>query len=376
MIYRDFKDGKKTSMLGMGCMRLATLPGPGDVVDYDLAEKLIQTAYENGVNYFDSAYVYLSGNSERTLGKALSKYPRESYYIATKMPGMIQTKEDVERIFNEQLERLGVDYIDFYLCHNVNERSIDTFINLEVPQFLERMRDEGKIRYIGFSSHGQPETLARFADLRDWDFAQIQLNYFDWFRSNTKEQYQVLRDRNIPIVVMEPVRGGRLASLTESSDAMLKAARPDRSIAAWAFRFVQSLPGIQVILSGMNAMDQMTDNLGTFAEEEPLQQSDLDLLEKAVDNLIKEVSAPCTACRYCSECPQELDIPEILKIYNAYAISKSFFALGALNQLPEGKRPTDCLGCGVCANACPQNIQIPDLMAELAEAMNKMPRRG
>lgn len=371
MIYRDFKDGLKTSLLGMGCMRLATKPGPGDVVDYDLAESIIQKAYENGVNYFDTAYVYLSGNSERTLGKALSKYPRDSYFIADKMPGMIQTKEDVERIFNEQLERLGVDYIDFYLCHNVNERSIDTFINLEVPQFLERMRDEGKIRYIGFSSHGQPDCLRRFATLRDWDFAQIQLNYFDWFQSTTKAQYEVLRELNIPIVVMEPIRGGRLADLTEGSNALLKAAKPDKSIASWGFRFVQSLPGIQVILSGMNAQFQMDDNLATFAEEEPFPEENLELLRQAVDMLIKEVSAPCTGCRYCSDCPQELDIPELLKTYNAYAISKSGFALMGLNALPEDKRPTACLGCGVCANACPQNINIPDLMAEMAEAMSR-----
>jgi len=374
MIYRDFKDGKKTSLLGMGCMRLATLPNTHDEVDYALAEKLIDTAYQNGVNYFDTAYVYLSGNSERVLGKALSKYPRESYFIATKMPGMVKTKEDVERVFNEQLERLGVDYIDFYLCHNVNEGSIDTFMNLEVPQFMERMKAEGKIRYLGFSSHGQPETLRRFASLRDWDFAQIQLNYFDWFRSSTKAQYEVLRELNIPIVVMEPARGGRLADLTEGSNALLKAAEPDRSIASWAFRFVKSLPGIQVILSGMNAENQMSDNLATFSQEDKLTDADLELLQNAVDMLVKEVSAPCTACRYCSECPMELDIPELLKTYNQYAISKSGFALMGLNNLPEDKRPSACIGCGTCASACPQNIQIPDLMAEMAEAMSRFRR--
>ncbi len=372
MIYRDFKDGLKTSLLGMGCMRLTCLPGTQDEVDYELAEKVIDYAYQHGVNYFDTAYVYLNGNSERTIGKALSKYPRESYFIADKMPGMIKTKDDVERIFAEQLERCGVDYFDFYLCHNVNERSIDTFIDLEVPQFMERMRDEGKIRYLGFSSHGKPETLRRFATLRDWDFAQIQLNYFDWFEKDTKAQYEVLRELGIPIVVMEPVRGGRLASLTDRANDMLRAVEPERSISSWAFRFVQELPGIQVVLSGMNAMEQIEDNLATFSEYKPLRESDHQVLKDAIQALIEELTVPCTACRYCNVCPQELDIPTMLQIYNQYAMNRHPFALNPLRELPEGKRPADCLGCGACANACPQNIQIPDLLKQLAEGFEKL----
>ena len=371
MIFRDFKDGLKTSLLGMGCMRLATLPGQQNVVDYELAEKIIDKAYASGINYFDTAYVYIGGESERTIGKILSKYPRESYFIADKMPGMIKTKEDVERIFNEQLERCGVDYFDFYLCHNVSEGSIDTFINLEVPQFMERMREEGKIRYLGFSSHGKPETLRRFASLRDWDFAQIQLNYFDYYQKTAKAEYEVLKELGIPIVVMEPVRGGRLASLSESADKMLKDAEPDRSVPSWAFRFLQELDGIQVILSGMNDMAQMDDNLATFSEIAPLSEENHAVLKDAVDALVKEFTVPCTVCRYCSDCPVELDIPSIMSSYNNYKLAPSPWTLGFINGLPEGKKPMDCLSCGLCAERCPQNIQIPEIMKELSDAFTK-----
>lgn len=371
MIYRDFKDGLKTSLLGMGCMRLATLPDQQNVVDYELAEKIIDKAYASGVNYYDTAYVYIGGDSERTLGKALSKYPRESYYIADKMPGMIKTKEDVERIFNEQLERCGVDYFDFYLCHNVSEGSIDTFINLEVPQFMEKMRDEGKIRYLGFSSHGKPETLRRFATLRDWDFAQIQLNYFDAMEKDAMEQYEILTELGIPVVVMEPVRGGRLASLSETADKLLKDAQPDRSVASWAFRYLQELPNIQVILSGMNDMAQMEDNLATFSAIEPLGEANQEVLKQAVDALVKEFTVPCTTCRYCSECPVEIDIPSIMQRYNNYKLAPSAWGLAFINGLPEGQKPMDCLACGLCAERCPQNIQIPEIMKELADAFIK-----
>ena len=209
------------------------------------SEEIIDYAYTHGVNYFDSAYVYMGGKSEVVMGKALSKYPRESYCVASKLPSWgLQTAADVERIFNETMERLGTGYIDFYLCHNVNEGSIDTFMNPEIGviPFLERMKAEGKIRHLGFSSHGKPETLRKFASLRDWDFAQIQMNYLDWEIGTTKQEYEILEELGIPTVVMEPVRGGRLASLTEETDAMLKAAQPDRSIASWAFRFLMDKP--------------------------------------------------------------------------------------------------------------------------------------
>lgn len=371
MIQRDFKDGLKTGLLGMGCMRLACKEGSQDDVDFDLAEKIIDYAYAHGVNYYDTAYVYLNGNSERTLGKALRKYPRESYFIADKMPGMVKTKEDVERVFHEQLERVGVEYFDFYLCHNVNERSIDTFLSLEVPQFMEKMRAEGKIRYLGFSSHGKPETLRRFATVRDWDFAQIQLNYLDWKMQSAKEQYDVLTELGIPVIVMEPVRGGRLAQLSPGSEALLKAAAPDRSLAEWAFRFVQELPNVQVVLSGMNTIEQIEENVSIFSEPQPLSEAEHAVLEQAVETLLKELTVPCTTCRYCSECPQELDIPEILKAYNAYALSRSLFPLGSLRELPEDKQPAACLSCGLCAERCPQNIEIPKIMQELAGLLSK-----
>ena len=380
MEYRELgKTGLRLSALGFGA---SSLGGVFHSLREEDGIRAVFAAIEGGINFIDVSPYYGYLKAEQVLGKALRQIPRDKYILSTKVgrygkDGVNSWDYSAKRAHDsvfESMERLGVDYIDFYLCHNVNEGSIDTFMNLEVPQFMERMKAEGKIRYLGFSSHGQPETLRRFASLRDWDFAQIQLNYFDWFRSSTKAQYEVLRELNIPIVVMEPARGGRLADLTAGSNALLKAAEPDRSIASWAFRFVKSLPGIQVILSGMNAENQMSDNLATFSQEDKLTDADLELLQNAVDMLVKEVSAPCTACRYCSECPMELDIPELLKTYNQYAISKSGFALMGLNNLPEDKRPSACIGCGTCASACPQNIQIPDLMAEMAEAMSRFHR--
>ncbi len=376
MIVREYKKNplEKYALLGMGCMRLPTLEGSQEP-DPVKSEEIIDYAYTHGVNYFDSAYVYMGGKSEVVMGKALSKYPRESYCVASKLPSWgLQTAADVERIFNETMERLGTGYIDFYLCHNVNEGSIDTFMNPEIGviPFLERMKAEGKIRHLGFSSHGKPETLRKFASLRDWDFAQIQMNYLDWEIGTTKQEYEILEELGIPTVVMEPVRGGRLASLTEETDAMLKAAQPDRSIASWAFRFLMDKPNLMVILSGMSTMDQVIDNVKTFNECGPLSEEEQKTLSQAVSIFRKAVTVPCTGCRYCcDDCPSGIDIPKVLEAYNAYSLNKSPMALRGLAE-SDAPGPKDCVGCGSCANHCPQNIDIPEIMSKLSEILDGM----
>lgn len=377
MRYRTFRRGGfDTSLLGMGCMRLPNIDGDRTRIDEKKAQAIIDLAYEKGVNYFDTAYVYGDGASERFIGKALKKYPRESYYLTDKMPPwQINSREDVARIFQEELDRCGVDYFDFYLCHNINEETIGKFLDPDIGAipFLEEMQAQGKIRYLGFSSHGTPETLEKFAALRDWDFAQIQLNYLDWELQDAKRQYEILTEKGIPVMVMEPVRGGRLASLCPEADALLQDIRPDRSIASWALRFVAELSNVQVVLSGMTTLDQLKDNLRTMGRKEPMTLEEKEVLGQAIGLLKKRFTVPCTGCGYCSGCPMELDIPACLKAYNEYALSGEPFALEPLQAMPGDRQPKACVGCGQCAGHCPQHIDIPSYMLKLAAAMDAMP---
>lgn len=369
MIIRDYakNPAEKYALLGMGCMRLPTIPGTQEP-DPVKSEEIIDYAYAHGVNYFDSAYVYMGGKSEVVMGNALRKYPRESFHVASKLPGWnLKSRADAERIFNETMERLNLGYIDFYLCHGINEGSVDAFTDpaVGVIPFLEQMKAEGKIKHLGFSSHAKPETLRRFASLRDWDFAQIQMNYLDWEISTTREEYEILEELGIPTVVMEPVRGGRLATLTPETDAMLKALEPDRSIASWAFRFLMDKPNLMVILSGMSNMEQVMDNVRTFDECGPLSEKEKAVLKEAVDKFRSSVTVPCTGCRYCcDDCPMQIDIPKVMSIYNDYGVNRSPRVLNQLDELTTG--PKDCVGCGSCAHHCPQNIDIPALMKKIA----------
>lgn len=382
MIYRDYKDtGLKTSMLGMGCMRLPTVGGPGDPVNFEEAEKLIDTAYKNGINYFDTAYVYHSGDSEKFIGKALSKYPRDTWFLATKMPAYdLKSHDDVVRIFNEQLEKCGVDYFDFYLCHGVNDPIYDKFVDPElgVIPYLEQMQAEGKIKYLGFSSHCTPEALEKFAKLRKWDFAQIQLNYFDWEYQNAKRQYEILTELGIPVMVMEPCRGGRLADLCEEANAILKAAAPDRSIASWAFRWIQSLDNVQVMLSGMSTPEQLEENLAIFDKYDKLSETESAALEEARLAFLNKFSVPCTGCRYCSGCPRELDIPAILAAYSDIVITDSDFnKRGTVKELlakGDNCDPRECVNCGTCVAHCPQNINTPEIMDKFSKIIASVPK--
>jgi len=376
MEYRQYRDtALRTSLLGMGCMRLPRVPGQGDVIDYDAAEAIIDYAYQHGVNYFDTAYVYHGGKSEAVIGKALSKYPRESYNLVTKLPGWVCSNEaDVLRVFQEQLSRCGVEYFDFYLCHNVNEGSIGSYNNDYVIPTLVRLKEEGKIRRLGFSNHGSPALLREFASLRAWDFAQIQLNYLDWSYQDAKQQYEILTELGIPVMVMEPVRGGRLASLCPEADAMMKAHAPDKSIASWAIRYAASLPNVQVVLSGMSTLEQVVDNVATMSDFRPIDRAEQAILDRAVEILKAQSLIPCTACRYCSECPMGLPIPELLSVYNGYRLSKNKMDLGRLRELPEEAKPANCIACGQCTAHCPQNIDVPAHMAELAELMVDLPQ--
>ncbi len=358
----------------MGNMRLPV--AEDGCVDHPKAQEIIDYAFVNGINYFDTAYMYHGGESERFLGEALSGYDRASYYLADKFPGfMLRPGQSPKEVFEEQLSRCGTDYFDFYMMHNVNEKSFGTYTDEELGllEFFAREKAAGRIRYLGFSSHGSPETLERFASLGEWDFAQIQLNYLDWTLQDAKRQYEILTERGIPIIVMEPLRGGRLASLTPEADALLTKAQPDRSISSWAFRWLMGLENVQVILSGMSTLEQIEDNVATFETENPLRADLAQTLDVACGMLRTQINVPCTACRYCcDDCPQQLDIPGLINVYNNYTAATSFKQVAlqmGLQRLEPGQDPANCISCGVCSEHCPQMIDIPDVLTKLAVAM-------
>jgi len=359
MNYKPFKD-ISLSRLGMGNMRLPM--NENKQIDYPKAHEIIDRAYDQGINYFDTAYVYNAGDSERCLGACMTKHPRDNFYLATKFN--IGANPDYKAVFAEQLERLQTDHIDFYLLHCIMDANADKYLESGAIEYFLEQKKLGKITYLGFSSHASVATLERFASHHDWDFAQIQLNFFDWNYRTAKEEYEVLTSKNIPVMVMEPVRGGKLADLTPDANAILKAAHPDWSIASWALRFVKGLTNVQVILSGMSTMDQMNDNLETFAEPEGLNAEDMETLMKASEAFHNSLQVPCTACRYCEDCPMEINIPEFLRIYNSYKVDGPG-ALRQIESVDSTGSPLDCIGCGACTAHCPQNIDTPKIMEEL-----------
>lgn len=376
MLTNEFK-GLALSRLGFGTMRLPVVDGDAAAIDEKQVDDMVDYAISHGVNYFDTAYPYHGGMSEKVIGRSLSRYPRESYYLATKYPGhQISSSYDPAVIFEEQLKKCGVEYFDFYLLHNVYENSIQVYTDKRwgiVEYFLEQKRI-GRIKHLGFSSHGRVETLREFLDYCGdrMEFCQIQLNYLDWTLQDAKEKYELLTQRGIGVWVMEPVRGGRLAKLSEAESARLHELRPDETCVAWAFRFLQGLPNVKMILSGMSNMVQMEENVETFRQEKPLTDAEQTALLEIAEGM--KDSVPCTACRYCCDgCPQGLDIPMLIATYNEIRFSPAINVAMRLEALSEDKRPSACIGCGKCARICPQNIDIPGAMKGLAEAVAKLP---
>lgn len=358
------KLGIETSLLGFGCMRL---PQKDGVIDYAETERMLDAAYDAGVNYFDTAYVYHGGKSEGVMGPILKKHPRESYYVADKMPVWLpRTRDDLEHIFNEQLERLGLDYIDFYLMHSITVEHWADVKRLDMLRFAEEKRAQGKIRYIGFSFHDTPELFREILDAYDWDFAQIQYNYLDEKDQRAGELYDLLEQRGLFTVVMEPVRGGDLAALPEAAAAPLRAADPGRSPASWALRFVGSRPGVNVILSGMSDPGQVRDNLQTFSQFEPLDERERAALAQTVAQLEHIPHIACTGCRYCMPCPAGVDIPGNFDFYNGFqrfgANTGRVRRWGMLD-----KKYDACVECGACLSKCPQHLAIPEELKKLAD---------
>ena len=372
MIYREFQ-GLKLSALGMGAMRLPVMDGDDSRIDEEAAKAMVDYAMSQGVNYYDTAWGYHGGQSELVMGRALKKYPRDSFYLATKFPGYdLSNMDKAEEIFEKQLEKCGVEYFDFYLFHNVCEMNIDAYLDPKygIHEYLMRQKENGRIRHLGFSAHGSCDVMRRFLEAygKDMEFCQIQLNYLDWKFQDAENKVKLLDEYHIPVWVMEPLRGGKLASLAEEDEAKLTALRPEEKIPAWAFRFLQSLPEVTVTLSGMSNMEQLQENIRTFGEERPLNEEERQTLLDIADGMVKKIAVPCTACHYCvSHCAQGLDIPHLLSLYNEHSFTGGgFIAPMALSAISKDKWPSACIGCRSCEAVCPQQIKISEVMADFA----------
>ena len=374
MIYRTFQD-IQLSNLGMGAMRLPVINGDDSQIDEASVFRMVDQAMAAGVNYYDTAWGYHDGQSEIVMGKALARYPREQFYLATKFPGYdLHNMGKVEAIFEEQLRKCQVEYFDFYLFHNVCEMNIDAYLNDEKYKtyaYLTEQKRKGRIRHLGFSAHGSVEVIKRFLEAygKDMEFCQLQLNWLDWDFQDAKGKVALLKEWNIPVWVMEPLRGGKLAQLAPQYEAELKALRPDEEIAAWAFRFLQSVPGVTMILSGMSNQEQLEKNLATFAEDRKLNETEMQTLLGIAEKMLSVGTVPCTACHYCvSHCPMSLDIPHLLSLYNEHAYTGGgFIAPMALSALPPEKQPSACLQCRSCEQVCPQQIRISEVLADFSE---------
>ena len=363
--------------LGFGLMRLPEKDGK---IDYDTVCQMVDKYMAAGLNYFDTAYVYHGGNSEVAARECIVKrFPRDSFYLATKLPGWnIKTADDRDRLFNEQLERAGVDYFDFYLLHSIEEGgNYDSYEKFNCFEWGMQKKKEGKIKHLGFSFHGSPALLEKVLDDHpETEFVQIQLNYADWDNPviSSGKLYEILHGRNIPIIVMEPVKGGTLADPLPEIKQKFEAARPGASAASWALRFVGSLPGVMTILSGMSTPGQMSNNIGTFTDFEPLSDSEREVISQAREIMLKAPTIGCTSCRYCCEgCPQQIKIPDIFALVNAVRMYKEGWrAKNYYNShIAVTSRASDCIACGQCEGICPQHLPIIDLLKEAAETFDK-----
>ncbi len=375
MIYKDFMS-KKLSALGFGAMRLPTVGNSFDApIDEQQTAEMVAYAVENGVNYFDTAYGYHNGQSEVVMGNILRAYPRESYYLADKFPGYdLANMGKVAEIFEEQLVKTGMDYFDFYLFHNVCELNIEGYLDEKngILAYLRKQKQLGRIKHLGFSTHGQLDNMKRFLEAygSEMEFCQIQLNYLDWKLQQAKEKVELLCQYNIPVWVMEPLRGGKLAALSVENTTKLKALRPDESVPAWAFRFLQAIPGVIVTLSGMSNSQQLEENIATMSEDKPASEQELSALAEIADGLLSML--PCTACGYClSHRSCKLNIPNLMFMYNELCFSNGFITHMGIGAMPEGERPSACTACGKCNAVCPQQIKISTVMADFVEKMKK-----
>ncbi|MDP3386744.1 MAG: aldo/keto reductase [Eubacteriales bacterium] len=359
MEYREMeKLGVKPSLLGFGCMRFPTREDKS--IDEEKSQALLDKAINNGLTYIDTAYPYHEKSSEEFLGRALSKYNRESYYLATKLPvWLVEEPSDVRKYFEEQCKNLNTDYIDFYLFHALGRDRWDSVKKHQMIEAVEKLRDEGKIRFIGFSFHDEYPVFEEILTYREWDFCQIQLNYVDTNIQQGMKGYELADRLGIPVIIMEPAKGGALAKLPEKMESIFYEIDKERSVASWAFRYIATLPNVKVVLSGMSDMQQVEDNLKTFNDFEPLNPSEMEAIQKVTQIYRSRQMNDCTGCNYCMPCPFGVNIPGNFGIWNQGSIYEDLErAKEKYHRLDEGKRATACQECGACESQCPQSIPI------------------
>lgn len=368
---RKFKD-LEIPLLGFGCMRL---PMQGEEVDMKELERMVQYAMEHGANYFDTAYMYVQSRSEGCMGKVLKAYDRKSIILADKSPiYAMKTKDDVKRIFDEQLKRCQTDYFDFYMVHNINKNTIDNYYNLDVYNQLMDFKRQGLVKYVGFSFHGTPEMLRKVAPEHQWDFSQLQINYLDWDVVKAHEQYKIVQEQKIPVIVMEPLRGGGLVNLADKPMQMLKEKYPNTTPAEFGLRWAASRQNVVTVLSGMSNLEQIKQNIQTFIDYKDMTQEELEMADKLAKVIQSQGEINCTACKYCLEvCPRGINIPAAFSLYNQYKTTnnKMLFSI-YYDSLAEDERPDKCIKCGLCNKNCPQGLDIPNLLAKIEDEYNKI----
>ena len=366
--------GAEISRLGYGGMRF---PQNGDDVDFDAAVELLHKAYEMGINYFDTAMVYHKGESEKIFGKAFENYDRSTFYIADKMSIWVcEDEEDMKRRFENQLKTLKTDYIDFYLVHSLNRNHYKKVKDFHCVEFLQEMKRQGKIKHLGFSFHDTYQVFTQILNDYDWDFVQIQLNYLDWQNQGAEQLYRELEKRNLPVMVMEPVRGGYLATIDEQRAKPFLEMEPNRSIASWAVRWVASLPQVAVVLSGMSDEQQLEDNVATMTNFEPMNEQELQAVAKVVEEIRKVNEIPCTGCRYCvAGCLQGIQIPDLFRIANNEIIyqGKGDAARRYANITKTSPPASACVQCRKCEMACPQHLPVTELLQRVAGMFETTP---
>lgn len=401
--------GDRVSILGYGCMRLPTVKDADgqDVIDQEEVNRSVDEALKGGVNYFDTSPAYCKGFSERAMGIALSRHPRQSYFIATKLsnfnPSTWPREKSIE-MYRNSLRELRTDYIDYMLLHAVGQGGMENlhgrYLDNGMLDFLMAEREAGRIRNLGFSYHGDVEVfdyLLANHDRYRWDFVQIQLNYIDWNHAkevnerntNAEYLYGELRKRGIPAVIMEPLLGGRLASVNNNLTARMKQRRPADSVASWAFRYAGSFEGVLTVLSGMTYMEHLRDNLRTYSPLQPLTDDELAFLDMAARIILSYPTVGCTDCKYCMPCPYGIDIPSIFRHYNRcvnegevpsrsvdpdYERARKAFLVGYDRSVPRLRQAERCIGCGECVPHCPQGIKIPDQLARIDAIVEKLKR--
>ncbi len=366
--YRDIE----VPLLALGCMRL---PMRNDEIDQQELDRMVDYCMEHGANYFDTAYMYVDSKSEFAIGKSLKRYKREDFILADKSPiYKMKTREDVRKIFEEQLKKCQVEYFDFYMCHNINKNSVDTYRNVAMYDELVKLKKEGRIKYLGFSFHGTPDILREVVKEHKWDFAQLQINYLDWDVVKAKEQYDIVQAEGIPVTVMEPLRGGGLVNLSDKALAKLKEHYPDTTPASFGLRWAASRKNVVTVLSGMSNLQQVKENIQTFIDYKEMTEDEIKVADEISKIIQSQGEINCTACKYCMEvCPRGINIPAAFALYNQYKVSKSKMSFTMYyDTLSEAEQPDACIKCGLCSKNCPQNLDIPALLTKIADEYKKI----